>query len=79
MERLKATQQGPLAAKHAVEFIDKVVYGQANKQQMTGSCMACSKTVKSTGSSRQLQHILQCPLIPKEVAKEFQVLKAAWP
>ena len=46
---------------------------------MTGSCMACSKTVKSTGSSRQLQHILQCPLIPKEVAKEFQVLKAAWP
>ena len=64
-----ALAAAPLIPKDAVQFYDGVVRKPDNKQQIKGNCMACGKSVSSTASTRMLEHLVKCPLVPTEIIK----------
>ena len=65
----------PLIPKDAVQFYDGVVRKPDNKQQIKGNCMACGKSVSSTASTRMLEHLVKCPLVPTEITRAFKKLQ----
>ena len=74
LHRLTEREQR-LETKSAIEFFQSVERQPQNRQQIKGLCIACGKLVTSTGSSRLVKHILQCPLMPTEVSLAFKLIK----
>ena len=58
----------------AAEFFDNKQYKSVGSQQCKGDCFFCTKQVTSTGSTRQVEHILICPVCPADVKQAFKAL-----
>ena len=74
---IKANPNVTFAKKHAIDFYEHVVHtNPSNQQQMKGNCMCCSRCIPSTGSFKFAEHLMKCPLCPREVKNAFIGLNA---
>ncbi|KAL1525296.1 hypothetical protein AB1Y20_020158 [Prymnesium parvum] len=56
-------------------FFVNPMYKAVGSQQLSASCVFCSRTVISTGSTRLVDHLLKCALVTNEVRKGFNQLR----
>ena len=65
-----------LKPKHAFAFMRNVQQlSTSNSQQISAVCICCSKTLRSTGATKLVDHLLVCPLCPGAIRDGFKVLR----
>ncbi|KAL1527180.1 hypothetical protein AB1Y20_015859 [Prymnesium parvum] len=57
--------------KQAKEFFVDVTYKKVGGELLKGSCMFCTSSVTSTGSTRLVDHLISCHLCPQNVRIPF--------
>ena len=56
-----------LKPKHALEFFSNIEKkNPANQQQIEACCTLCDTTVRSTGATKLVDHLIRCPLCPRK-------------
>ena len=63
MAVLAELEDTKLEPKHAIKFFEHLEKKDGTSQQHKGDCMACGKSVTSTGAFKMQSHIIECPLM----------------
>ena len=62
-----------LKPKNAFDFAYNVVkLNEKNLQQVNVTCMCCNRSYNSTGSYQIVNHLIGCPLYPREIREGFK-------
>ena len=62
-----------IRSKHVIAFYKKLD-SKEKSQQVRVACLACGHSFEATGPTRQVKHLLRCPLMPGDVKKPFKEL-----
>ena len=72
----RAIDQNKIKPKEVMNFLKNVEHtNPTNAQQMKADCMACSRSVTSTGAAKFVIHIVGCPLMPRDIRAAFGRLR----
>ena len=64
-----------LKPKNASDFAYNVVkLNEKNLQQVNVTCVCCNRSYNSTGSYQIVNHLIGCPLYPREIREGFKKL-----
>ena len=75
-ERLEQLGEAGITRPRDVLLLVKELKNKEGKgMQLSGACMFCNASITSTGATRFVDHILDCPLVPARIRQPVRLLR----